>query len=284
MFALCAASASERSCGPAWLLICRLRWLSEGISSAVTSVILPLVTVIRTWTLPYGVPLCEPVNVPFTAPVGLGVGGGLRRVAVAVGRPTGRVVAVLDLCADYAQRTGGYFTATPGGRLDPSGLVKGWAIARASALLSAAGLRRHAVNGGGDVQTVGSPSAGEMWRIGVTDPLHPQQLATVVAGNDIAVATSGIAERGHHIVDPFTGRPATDVASATVVGPDIVGADVYATAAVAMGPAAREWLLTLPGYAGFLVDAAGERWQTPGFAEYAAAAETGADDVSRPAT
>lgn len=180
------------------------------------------------------------------------------------------VAEVLDLCASYGRATDGYFTATPGGRLDPSGLVKGWAVARASRLLTAAGLRPHAVNGGGDVQTVGSPAPGAHWRVGVADPLHPGGLAVVVAGSDIAVATSGVAERGHHIVDPYTGRPATDVASATVVGPDIVAADVYATAAVAMGAAARDWLLRLPGHAAFVVWADGTRWATPGFARYAA--------------
>lgn len=175
---------------------------------------------------------------------------------------------VLDLCADYARRTNGYFTATPGGRLDPSGLVKGWAIARASALLTANGLSRHAVNGGGDVQTVGAPEPGRCWRIGVTDPFQPGTLATVVSGIGIAVATSGSAERGGHIVNPFTGQPATEIASATVVGADIVSVDVFATAAVAMGTAARDWLQTLPGYAGYLVNADGEHWATESFRRY----------------
>lgn len=175
---------------------------------------------------------------------------------------------VLELCAEYSRRTNGYFTATPGGRLDPSGLVKGWAIARASALLTAKGLRRHAVNGGGDVQTVGEPEPGRCWRIGVTHPFQPGRLATVVSGTGIAVATSGTAERGSHIVNPFTGQPATEIASATVVGADIVSADVFATAAVAMGTAARGWLQTLPDYAGYLMHADGEQWATESFRRY----------------
>jgi thiamine biosynthesis lipoprotein len=180
------------------------------------------------------------------------------------------VVEVLDLCATFARTTDGYFTATPGGRLDPSGLVKGWAIARASALVSAGGFTRHNVNGGGDVLAVGEPAPGVPWRVGITHPLDRVSLVAVVTGRDIAVATSGIAERGHHIIDPYTGRPATELASVTVVGPDIVTADVYATAAVAMGRKARDWLEDRPHYAAFAVDATGETWATPGFADYVA--------------
>jgi thiamine biosynthesis lipoprotein len=42
---------------------------------------------------------------------------------------------VLDLCAQAERLTAGYFSATPSGRLDPTGLVKGWAVRRAAALL-----------------------------------------------------------------------------------------------------------------------------------------------------
>lgn len=41
------------------------------------------------------------------------------------------------------------------GRLDPTGLVKGWAIEQASQLLRQHGAVNHAVNGGGDVQLAG---------------------------------------------------------------------------------------------------------------------------------
>ena len=47
---------------------------------------------------------------------------------------------VLDLCEDYERRTGGFFSAHLPGGLDPTGLVKGWAIERASELLHQHGL------------------------------------------------------------------------------------------------------------------------------------------------
>lgn len=42
--------------------------------------------------------------------------------------------AVLGLCEQTRQETAGYFDVMQNGRIDPSGLVKGWAIARASNL------------------------------------------------------------------------------------------------------------------------------------------------------
>jgi thiamine biosynthesis lipoprotein len=50
-----------------------------------------------------------------------------------------------------------------------------------------------------------------------------------------------------------------------VIGPSLTLADAYATAAVAMGAAALDWLDDLDGYEALLVDASGEvRW-TRGF-------------------
>ncbi len=163
------------------------------------------------------------------------------------------VAEVLDLCAHVQATSDGYFAATMRGVLDPSGLVKGWAIARASALLSAAGAASHAVNGGGDMQLVGARPEGLPWRVGITHPLEPGALATVVEGRDLAVATSGVAERGCHIINPRTGRPPSGLASITVTGRGITLVDAYATAAYAMGLPALEWLEALEGYEGFAV-------------------------------
>ena len=171
---------------------------------------------------------------------------------------------VLEACAAISERSGGYFTTTPGGTFDPSGYVKGWAVERAAAILTAAGSAEHSVNGGGDVQCVGD----RRWRVGIADPLHPGRLALVVAGRDFAVATSGIAERGAHIIDPHTGQPPAGLASITVVGAGLAETDAYATAAFAMGAGARDWVEGLDGYEAFAITAAGRTWQTGGFGRY----------------
>lgn len=172
---------------------------------------------------------------------------------------------VLARCKQLHHDTGGYFSAYAAGRLDPSGYVKGWAIEQASDILATAGSTNHAVNGGGDVQCVGHAAPGRPWRIGIAHPHRPGQLAGVVAGADLAVATSGTAERGQHVIDPHTrGRPAT-LASVTVIGPRLADADAYATAAFAMGADARDWLEQLPAHWGFAVTTDGSTWSTSGW-------------------
>jgi FAD:protein FMN transferase len=177
------------------------------------------------------------------------------------------VAEVLAMCANAQEVSGGWFSATAGGRLDPSGLVKGWAIRGASDLLYAAGARNTCVNGGGDLQFRGAPAKGAAWRAGIADPARPGGLAAVVVGTGMAVATSGTAERGEHILDPRTGAAldGAGIASATVVGPDITWADAYATAAFAMGPtAARRWIDTVDGHELLLVGTAGDLWMSEG--------------------
>ncbi|MGW9211631.1 FAD:protein FMN transferase [Embleya sp. NPDC055664] len=158
------------------------------------------------------------------------------------------VTAVLDLCAEVSDLSGGWFSARPAGRLDPSGLVKGWAIERAIHLLTDAGARNTCINGGGDIRVRGEPEPGEPWRIGIVHPLRNAELCTLVQGREFAVATSGTAERGHHILDPHTGLAARGPASITVIGADLTRVDAYATAAFAMGDTARAWIERLHGY------------------------------------
>jgi thiamine biosynthesis lipoprotein len=163
------------------------------------------------------------------------------------------VAVVLGLCAEAQARSDGYFTAMANGRIDPTGLVKGWAIERASDRLRRHGARNHAINGGGDIQLAGQPAPGRPWIVGIADPSERRRILTTVTGRDFAVATSGVAERGTHITNPYTGGPATVLAAATVVGPSLTWADAYATAAFAMGQDALRWIAAVPDYHVLLV-------------------------------
>jgi FAD:protein FMN transferase len=169
---------------------------------------------------------------------------------------------VLAECERFRWLTGGYFSAYAAGALDPSGYVKGWAIERVSDLLRQAGSTRHCVNGGGDVQCVGGTPAATPWRIGIADPRQAGTIITVVSGTDYAVATSGVEQRGAHIVDPHSGAPPAGLLSLTVVGPRLSAADAYATAGFAMGRRAREWAEGLSGYRVFAVTDDGGTWST----------------------
>jgi thiamine biosynthesis lipoprotein len=191
----------------------------------------------------------------------------LRQGATSLERCDPDVREVLTLCERLRHVTGGYFDAYAAGpdRLDPCGVVKGWAAERASAILAGAGVPTHYVSAGGDVCLRGRPHGDRLWRVGIADPHRPGELLATIQSSDLAVATSGIAERGTHVLDPHRGAPAFELASVTVIGSSLTLADAYATAAVAMGVPALDWLDDLEGYEALLVDAAGDvRW-TPGF-------------------
>jgi FAD:protein FMN transferase len=72
-----------------------------------------------------------------------------------------------------------------------------------------------------------------------------------------AVATSGTAHRGRHLVDARTGAPPEGVMSVTVVAASLTDADVDATAAYARGTDAARWLETREGRTGLVVWADG---------------------------
>jgi thiamine biosynthesis lipoprotein len=163
------------------------------------------------------------------------------------------VSCALELARLYERATGGYFSAWLNDRLDPSGLVKGWAIDRACSILESAGASSYFVDAGGDVRARGGNGEGGPWRIGIRHPVQRNLFAGVIAGMDLAVATSGTYEKGRHVLDPHTGSPADELISVTVVGPDILQADIYATAALAMGARGLDFIEHMGGYEAFVI-------------------------------
>lgn len=155
------------------------------------------------------------------------------------------VVAEVLAIAEAARRdSGGAFAVERDGVLDPSGVVKGWAAERAAAHLAALPDTDFCLSAGGDIVCRTLDPAGAPWRIGIEDPRDPSRLVGVVPLHTGAVATSGSARRGEHIVDARTGRPAVGLASVTVVGRSLSAVDVDATAAFALGVDGEHWLAT----------------------------------------
>ncbi len=174
---------------------------------------------------------------------------------------------LLMLCEDAHWRTGGWFDAyrVPdlagnGLRLNPAGLVKGWAVERAARRLRSFAGHGWCLTAGRDVLVATAPGQAP-WQVAVQDPIGPARVVQTVTVADGAVATSG----GIRVIDPFTGRPAGRVASVTVVGPSLLWANVYATAAAARGRSAIAWLDTVDGYEALLVDRHGGISTTAGW-------------------
>ena len=174
---------------------------------------------------------------------------------------------VLAACDELREATGGYFDARYASltEVDPSGLVKGWAVDRAAELIDARGARNYSLNAGGDIRTRGAALPTPSWRIGVEHPLDPNRIVAIVEGNELAIATSASYARGRHIFDPHTGAPASGVASVTVVGAELAIADAYATATFAMGPHALAFTDTIAPYQALTILDDGRAYMTCSF-------------------
>jgi len=179
---------------------------------------------------------------------------------------------VLDRCAGLRAATGGWFDHGAGAALDPSALVKGWAVQRAADGLRAAGVTDFCLSAGGDLVVRGGARPATCWRVGIQHPEDRGAVAATLAVTDLAVATSGAYERGAHVRDPHAGGPPGGVLSVTVAGPDLGTADAFSTAAFAMGVDGPAWTLRLAGYEAMTILAGGTVLATPGFPELEAAA------------
>jgi thiamine biosynthesis lipoprotein len=177
--------------------------------------------------------------------------------------PTG-ADEVLALAEQARRESGGAFDVRRDGVLDLDGVVKGWAVQRASRWLRDLEDTDFCLSGGGDLVCWAADDSGP-WQVGIEDPADPRRVLARVPVRRGAVATSGTAHRGAHIVDARTGRVPAGAASVTVVGPDLTWADIDATAAFARGDGATAWLRTRTGRSGLVVwdDGRVETWAGP---------------------
>jgi thiamine biosynthesis lipoprotein len=172
------------------------------------------------------------------------------------------VSEVFALAHTARGRTDGVFDINGPDGPDPSGIVKGWATQTAFAR---AGIGHGYLNAGGDIVLSGPDRC---WRIGIEHPADPRGLLTVVEIGSGAIATSGRAHRGNHLWDPRTKRLSDTPWQATVIGPDLVWADILATAAAVAG---RELFRTIDwpdSYHALLCDQQGVAYATPGLPHY----------------
>ncbi len=189
----------------------------------------------------------------------------LRRGEITSAQAPAEVAEILGRCAVARDLSGGWFDpwAVPGG-FDPSGYVKGWAAQNALAAFRASGICGVLVNAAGDIASTGGMGDGRPFRIGIADPQSPLRLAAIVELRG-AIATSGTYERGEHLIDPHSGRPAARAASASVTGPDLGLADALATAVAVAGEPGLALIDKLDGYEALVINPDGSRRRTKRF-------------------
>lgn len=178
---------------------------------------------------------------------------------------------VMQLCEQTKQQTDGFFDIKHNDKLDPSGLVKGWAINNAAKRLMKKNVKNFYIEAGGDIQVHGVNREGKSWLIGIRNPFNLNEIIKTIAVSSEGVATSGTYVRGQHIYNPHRPNATTrDIESLTVIGSNIYEADRFATAAFAMGRHGIEFIEKVSGLEAYMVDSERIATYTSGFERYVA--------------
>jgi thiamine biosynthesis lipoprotein len=165
-------------------------------------------------------------------------------------------------------------SSNPAVQLDFGGVAKGYAIDIACEVLAELGIANAIVNAGGDLKVMGS-HGDRPWRIAVRAP-GGGIVGSLQTGPDEAIFTSGNYERFRqqdttrypHILDPRSGWPVEDLASATVIADEGLLADAAATALIVAGLSEwRDVARALGLDQVLMIDGDGRVWMTPRMAE-----------------
>ena len=159
-----------------------------------------------------------------------------------------------------------------GVRIDLGGIAKGYAVDRAVERLRELGIRHAMVNAGGDTRLIGD-RRGKPWIVGIRDPRAEGRMVTRLPLADESISTSGDYERYfeedgvryHHILVPGTGKSASEVRSATIIGPDATQTDGLSTTVFVLGvERGMELVSRLPGIEAVIVDKDGRIYYSSG--------------------
>jgi thiamine biosynthesis lipoprotein len=175
---------------------------------------------------------------------------------------------ILVLSEETKKETEGYFDINFNGVLDPSGLVKGYAIFQGAEILRKKGFLNYFVEIAGDVQVQGKNEKGESWKIGIQNPFNTDEIIKIVRLFNKGIATSGNYIRGNHIYNPREKKLTDEIVGITVIGPNIYEADRFATAAFAMGRKGIEFIEKLKGFEGYMIKKDKMAVLTSGFEDY----------------
>ncbi len=175
---------------------------------------------------------------------------------------------IIMLAQKTQSETEGFFNIYNNGRLDPSGIVKGWAIQKASEILRELGFKNFYVNAGGDIQVSGRNNKGKNWSVGIKNPFNTKQIVKSVVLKNASIATSGTYIRGQHIYNPHREKYPTDIVSLSVISKNIFDSDRFATAAFAMGERGIYFLESLKNVEAYMIDNKGIATETTGFRKY----------------
>ncbi len=133
--------------------------------------------------------------------------------------------------------------------LDGSAIAKGFSIDYVSEYLESLGVKNYLVEIGGEVRTKGVNKEGKIWTVGIDKPIFDEsasnrELQEIISLKNTSIATSGNYRQFYyrnnvmysHTINPKTGYPVEhSILSASVIAPNCMTADAYATAFMVLG-------------------------------------------------
>jgi len=134
-------------------------------------------------------------------------------------------------------------------QLNASAIAKGYAVDVVAEMFQSYGISDFMIEIGGEIRTQGKNPAGKLWSIEILKPIDDatgqiQQQQEIIYLDNYALATSGNyrnfyiknGKKYAHTIHPATGYPAEEtILSASVLYPDCMTADAFATAFMVMG-------------------------------------------------
>ena len=149
----------------------------------------------------------------------------------------------------YLDAEGQLSKADPRIQLDASSIAKGYMCDIVGDWLKGKGIENYMVEIGGEVTLLGSNPTGVEWGVGINVPQEDALQRVNGILNTLRLTSGGVATSGNyrnfyyrdgkryaHTIDPRTGYPVQqDILSSTVIAPDCLTADAYATAFMVMG-------------------------------------------------
>ena len=106
-------------------------------------------------------------------------------------------------------------------------------------LIEQFGINHGMLSLGGNIVVIGEKKNRGKWKVGIANPLQPQEIAAILELDDMSLVTSGNYERYfeengvryHHILDPKTGYPAENGwISTSILSKESIDGDALSTA------------------------------------------------------
>jgi thiamine biosynthesis lipoprotein len=157
------------------------------------------------------------------------------------------------------------FFAEKNVKIDLGGIAKGYAVDRGIAILKSAGVQYATLMAGGDSYYLGLHKD-RPWNVVIQHPRDQKKSVVMLPVADMAVSTSGDYERYfmqdgqryHHIIQPKTGKSASELMSVTIIGQETLRTDALSTSVFVLGAkAGMELINRLPDVDAVIIDRQG---------------------------